>query len=415
MPISNILFLTNRLLHSPLEILFTLLVFILSKNLEVSPFQLTLLVSIKPISSFFAFYISSFIFDQPQRIRPYLFLNNLIGCLPCFFYPFIDNAWFYIVSYAIFLVTTRAVYPAWIEILKRNTEASALSKIIAQGSSLYHLMSMLLPPIMCYGMDQYKNLWAFLFMGFAILQVINMIPLSLIQIDKSVRIQQPSYNLLKKGWSLLKDKPAFIHYQLLFFLGGAGIIGSQTVLPVYFKENLNLTYTQLGVAFSFCKGISFVLTSRFWAKISNKISLFHLNCLINIFSCLYFVFVIFANVDLHWLYLAYLFYGTMQAGCEMTWNLSGPFFSGRNESTIYSSLNLAFVGIRGCICPFLSYLIFVHTQASTVFAMGALLCFSGIFYGLWIDRNYTESISKKPASRRGTSALIAMTSLIKGP
>ena len=88
------LFIINRIFCGPLEILFTLLVFILSKNLGANPFQLTLIACIKPISSFFAFYASSVIFDRPQRIRYYILANNLIGCLPCLLYPFFENVWF---------------------------------------------------------------------------------------------------------------------------------------------------------------------------------------------------------------------------------------------------------------------------------------------------------------------------------
>jgi hypothetical protein len=389
MPSSN-LFMANRILCGPLEILFTLLVFILSKNLDALPYQLTLIACIKPISSFFAFYASSAIFDHPQRIRFYLLINNMIGCLPCLLYPIIENIWFYIGSYAVFMITMRAVYPAWVEVLKSSMDAPVLSKTISQGTSIFYFMNIVLPPIICFFMDKEENLWRYLFMGFAVLQMMNTGLIFFIKSDVKILIAKPilSINPLKKGWALLKEKPAFAHYQLLFFLGGAGIIGSQPLLPLYFKDNLNVSFAQLGFAFSFCKGISFVLTSPYWSRYACRLSLYHLNCIVNLFSCLFFAFIIAANNETNWLFLAYLSYGTMQAGCEMSWNLSGPFFSGSNESTIYSSLNLAFVGIRGCLCPFLGYLLFTYAGTSIVFTASFLICLLGIAYGLWIDRRY---------------------------
>lgn len=382
------LYLLNRVLCSPLEILFTLLVFILSKNLNALAYQLTLIACLKPITSFFAFYASSVIFDKPQRIRRYLFINSLIGCVPCLFYPFVKNVWFYIASYTLFMITMRAASPAWIEVLKSTFKTQELSKIFSKGTSITYGMTIFFPPICCFFMDQNENLWRYLFMGFAILHLLNIGLISLIKPNAKISFSNTFVNPLKQGWSLLLAKPALIHYQLLFFLGGVGIIMAQPILPQFFKDNLNLSYTQLGMAFSFCKGISFVLTSSTWAKYANRLSLYHLNCFVNLFTSLFFAFIWSSQFEINLLYLAYLFYGTMQAGCEMSWNLSGPFFSGKEESTIYSSLNLAFVGIRGCICPFLGYLLFINTNANVVFATSCAISLIGIVYGVLIDRKY---------------------------
>jgi hypothetical protein len=144
----------------------------------------------------------------------------------------------------------------------------------------------------------------------------------------------------------------------------------------------------LGIAFSLCKGLSFVLASPFWAKVANSISLYHLNAIMNLFTALFFALIIAASSNASWLFLAYFFYGIMQAGCEMSWNLSGPFFAGSKESTLYSSLNLACVGIRGCICPLLGYLFFTYFGALPVFIGSALICLMGTAYGLWLNRHY---------------------------
>lgn len=400
MPRPSTIFIANRILCGPLEILFTLLVFILSKNLGANPFELTLIVCIKPISSFFAFYVSSVILDNPQRIRSYLLINTIIGSLPCLIYPIVENVWFYIGSYALYMITLRAVYPAWMEVLKCSMEASALSKIISIGTSIAYFMGIILPPIICFYMDMEGNIWRYLFMAFGLLNLMNIALIMFIKAHAKVPVVKPIISLLEQGWTLLKENPAFAHYQILFFLGGAGIIGSQSVLPFYFKDSLNLSYTQLGIAFSFCKGLSFVLTSPYWAKYANRISLYHLNCVINLFTTLFFAFIMAANSNTNWLFLAYLFYGAMQAGCEMSWNLSGPFFSGPRESTMYSSLNLACVGIRGCICPLLGYLLFVHTGAIPVFIVCTLICLAGTAYGLWIDRSYKINTADSLRSQR---------------
>jgi predicted MFS family arabinose efflux permease len=221
--------------------------------------------------------------------------------------------------------------------------------------------------------------------------------LMFIKADPKAPAEKAVQGLLTQGWNLLKENRAFAHYQILFFLGGAGIIGSQSILPFYFKDSLNLSYTQLGIAFSLCKGLSFVLASPFWSKYANRLSLYHLNSVVNLFTTLFFAFIMAASGNANWLFVAYFFYGAMQAGCEMSWNLSGPFFAGPKESTIYSSLNLACVGIRGCICPFLGYLFFAYAGALPVFMAAALISLIGTAYGLWIGRHYSAEI--RPSQR----------------
>ncbi len=382
------LFIVSRALSSPLEILFTLLVFILSKNLGLTAFQLTLITCSKPISSFFAFYVSSVIFDNPHRIRLYLVINTIIGSLPCFFYPFVDNTWFYIASYFIFMITMRATSPAWIEVLKSNTEGSDLSKTIAFGNSITYIVTIVFAPIVCYFMDLDVNVWRYIFLGFALVKLMNIFLVFYINSELKIQIVKPFLDPLKNGWGLLKDNRAFAHYLALYFLGGVAIVGSQAMLPIYFKETLNLSYSQLGIAFSFCKGASFVLTSPYWLKLSNRLSLYHLNAIANLFSCLYFVCTMAASGDITWLYVAYLFYGTMLSGCELSANLCGPFFSGSKDSTIYSSLILAISGIRGSICPLLGGLLFANTGATTVFITCTSISFMGIIYGHWASRRY---------------------------
>lgn len=392
----KILFLTNRVLCSPLDILFSLLIFILSKSLHASPLQLTLLACLKPITSLFAFYASSYIIERPSKIRAYLVTQNLVGSLPCLFFPYVDTLWFYIASYAIFMVTLRAVYPAWIEVLKGWLSLQDLSPLLARGTSIHYLFSILLPPLICFYLDQQPTLWRYFFFGFSLLQLLSLglilkvkLPLNATHAPTPPAWVSP----FKMGWYLLGQKPFFAHYQLLFFLGGAGIIGTQPLLPLFFSDHLRLSYTQLAWAFSFCKGIAFILSSPYWAKLTSKISLYLLNVYVNLFTTLFFICILAASFYLPWLFVAYLFYGTMQGGCEMSWNLSGPLFSREKESILYSSLNLAFVGIRGCICPLLGYLFFNYTSAQAAFMLAAVISLLATAYGVWIDHKYKRVYS----------------------
>jgi predicted MFS family arabinose efflux permease len=246
-------------------------------------------------------------------------------------------------------------------------------------------------------MDKYDDLWRYVFVSFALIHLLNLILILRLKVPASIQtnVQNISFKSLvvepiKKGWNLVKMKPEFMHYIFIYCLGGAGIIAIQPMLPTYFKETLHLSYTQLAVAFSFCKGIAFISSSPIWARYMQRISLYTVNIFMNVFSCLFLILMMTSSLGMYWLFPAYLCYGTMQAGTEMSWNMSGPIISRRQDSTLYSTVNLGAIGIRGCICPIFGYLLFTYTNSLCVFAVAFLLCFSCIVYGSWLNRHYYD-------------------------
>ncbi len=387
-------YIINKIMSGPTEVLFTLLIFILSKNLNATAVQLMIMASFKPISKLFSYYISTFLYNREDLIRPYLILNTLIGIAPCFLYPFIDNAWYYIASYALFMVTNSAQDPAWIEYLKGHLDLKMMSKTVAKGTSITYFVSMLLPPLLSFWLNE--DLWKILFLissSFQFLNLINIVSLKpklyeKIEKKTTLPLLQQFIDPLKKGWTLLKSNPSFSHYLLLYFLGGAGITTVQPVLPKYFNTNLGLSYTELTLAFSFCKGIAYLTSCPIWTQFTSKITLYRLNALMNIFTCLFFAGLLLASFNTEWLYFGYLCYGIMQGGCQLTWNLSGPIFSKQKDSAPYSSLNLFIVGIRGCICPFLGTLLFTYGGAIPLFITAFSVCFMATLYGIWLDVTY---------------------------
>ncbi len=379
----------------PNEVLFTLLIFILSKNLQATAFQLTVMACLKPLTSFVSFYISSYLYGKSHRISSYLIINMFIGTLPCLFFPFIENVWFYIASYALYMITKRAQEPAWIQFLKSRLELQQMSKVISKGTSITYFICMSLPPILSFWLDADADLWKTLFVLFTLLQFLNAISIVSLKCGaQSIQKESPqplsrAIDPFLNALQLLRNNTAFSHYLFLFFLGGAGIVAMQPILPQYFNSHLGLSYAQLTLAFSFCKGLSFLISSPIWSKYTNRITLYRLNVLMNLFTCLFIGGLLAAPFGMEWLYAAYLCYGVMQGGCDLTWNLSGPIFSKKSDSSLYSSLNLILVGVRGAICPFLGYFLFNTMGPISVFIMAFCLCFAGILYGFRLDAKYS--------------------------
>ena len=112
-----------------------------------------------------------------------------------------------------------------------------------------------------------------------------------------------------------------------------------------------------------------------WVKLFRKIDLFSLSSLVAILAGLFPFILIFAQVDVQFFYIAYLVYGIMQSGSELSWHMSGPVFSKDKDSSMFSITNVLTVGIRGCFAPFLGSIILMFTNSMSVMLTGAFLCF----------------------------------------
>lgn len=387
---SKTLYLIARTLSSPLEAIYTLLIFILAMELKATPFQLTVMACIKPTMSLFAYYANTFIIGRPSAYKPFLIGCAIISLLPCLFFPYFSSAWFYIAAYSLFMIAVRASYPAWIEILRKRLSLQALTRTVAQGSAINYGAILVLPVIFSYFMDQDKTLWKYLFVGMAFVQILNLFVLLLVpKLSLQTGIQQVGRYGIKEGWKLLSEYPSFSRYLIMFFLGGAGIVALQPILPIYFKETLHLSYVELSVAFSFLRGLAFLLTSPLWVRYASQNSLFALNSWVNTLSTFFIFFLLIAPLGREWLLIAYLFYGAMQAGCELSWNISGPYFSKEQDSIPFSSLNLCFISLRGILFAFLGDFLFKLGGALPVFYFAAFLCLVSIFYALQL--HYKEA------------------------
>jgi hypothetical protein len=174
------------------------------------------------------------------------------------------------------------------------------------------------------------------------------------------------------------------------------ILFVQPILPLYFKESLNLSFVELSLAFSFCKGIMYLFTSPYWAKLSNRFTLFHINAFANSLTAAFFIFIIASQYNTAYIYVAYLFYGSMQAGAEMSKSLSGPRFSGTDDSVDYSNLNLALIGTRGLVAPYIGHLLFVTTSATTTLGIALAVSVASILFALYLiqkEQKYSYSVN----------------------
>lgn len=378
-------FLWTRLLNIPFWTIFNMLVIILYKDLHATPLQITAIIAIKPIASLFSPYWSSLIYQRRDRLVSNLVWANILKFFPFLTFPWLNNTWLFVLAFGSYMLFARAVIPAWMEIIKLNIKGTAKEKIFAFVSAIDYIGSAILPIAFGWILDDYQGAWRWVFFGSAFIGILSTlflfrIPVEHIDVPAKSQTQQPISiweeiaKPWKHSWRLLRERPDFAKFQIGFMLGGGGLMFMQTSLPAFFVDVLQLSYMKIAMAVTVCKAVGFAASSPLWVKWYDKVNIFKVSSRVTLFAAAFPLLIMAATTHVFWVYAAYIAYGMMQAGSELSWHMSGPAFAKEEDSSLYSSTNVLTVGIRGCFIPLLGNCIYTMTNSVTVMLISFLLC-----------------------------------------
>lgn len=378
---TSIAYVAMRVLDTPFWGLFNLLPFILYKDLQATPFQLGMIITLKPLVSILSSYWSTSVSQVSGRFVSSILLGRCMAFLPFLAFPFIHNAWYAILCSALFMFLQVGMMPAWMELLNQNVPKKTREAVFSYTQAFGYLGGGLLPFALGWVLDEWVGAWRWMFVATACFSLGAHVMIRWIAINPTVCLDSPSvkdthpiFQPWKNAWELLRRRPDFARFQVGFMLIGSGLMIIQPALPVFFIDRLHLSYTEMGVAVTLCKGIGFACGSPFWVKWIGQVNLFYFGSVIAAIAALFPLLLFGAEIQMIWLYLAYLSYGIMQSGNELSWNLSGPLFAKKEDSSLYSSVNVIAVGIRGVFVPMMGAFCLAQFGSTMVVAMSGILC-----------------------------------------
>lgn len=378
----------SNLINEPFASLFCLLPFILRKDLEGSALQLVLFTMLRPVVSVLSIYWTTDLKRKRAWLRSNVVLAGLIARLPFLFFPLISNGWYLIFAGLTYMIFSRAAVPAWMEILKLNLPKSSREKIFSLGWTLGYVEGIVLALGIGAMLDAITFSWKILFALSALLGMVSCylqgrVPIKGEETFVNEEGEGLSYKMIVNPWqrsfALLKSRPDFALFQWGFMAGGFGVMLIQPALPIFFIDVLKLSYLDLGIALTLCKGVGIVLTSSVWARMLNRHPIYSLAAVICLGFALFPLFLMLAPSAIFWVYFAYLIYGVAQGGSHLIWHLSGPIFSGHEESSRYTSVNILMVGLRGAVAPALGGIFCKWFGPSPTLLCGSIFCLSGAY------------------------------------
>lgn len=389
----------TSILKAPFWTLYGLLVFILYKDLHASAFQIALFLALKPIVSIFSIYWSSFVNNRQDRLVSNIVVAAILGHLPFFFFPFVDNVWFFIFAGALYMLLTRGVVPAWMEILKINTPPLVREKVFSYSAAMSYVGGAILPLFIGNLFDTHPGIWRWFFPATSLFSLSSLFFLLRIPTSNFKAAQLSPFSFReqiiqpwKNALILFSKHNDFRQFQIGFLFGGSGLMLMQPALPQFFFDSLHISYAELTIALAVCKSVGFIITTKFWADLMTRINIFKFSAYVTFAAALFPLLLLLAQVNLTWLYISYLTYGIMQAGSELSWHLSGPIFAKNEDSSPFSSVNVVTVGLRGCVAPFLGSFLCNQMSASYVLIFGSLFCLYAMMHMLYHKNCFEQQL-----------------------
>jgi hypothetical protein len=380
----------SSLFSEPLVSLYPILPFILLKSLGATNLQIVLFTTLKPLSSIFAFYWSERASQNKQSLRLNLIGAGLLARIPLGLAICFDNVWFFVFASTLYMLFSRAGIPAWMEILKNNMEKKELEKAFSFSSSIAYAEGILIAIGVSIFLDNKPSSWKLFFALAIFFGLIGLFFQSLVSRDALVKKNETTSkknfkDFILAPWrdsvKLMKSRKDFSLFQTAFMIGGFGLMLIQPVLPIFFTEYLNLSYKDLIISYSICKGLGFLLSSSFWSYALNCYSIPVFTSFVLFGFALFPILILLTLKNFYFVYIAYFFYGIAQAGSHLIWHLSGPLFAKEENSSRYSGVNIVLVGVRGFFGPIAGGLLEIWLKPLILFLISAFLCFSSaIFY-----------------------------------
>ncbi len=374
----------SGLLSEPLVGFIAILPFILRKDLHANGFEIALFNMVKPVVALLSFYWGASLWRRQEKLRSNWMSASLLARLPFLLFPFVDQVGFYILGVAVFHFFQKGGMPAQMEILKRNVPQGIRETVFSWSSALNFLFGALIGFSLMFWTDSGMENWKMLFFwgGFvALLSLILQARVPVQTVDfTGERISKPFLTPWKDSWSLLKKRPDFARFQVGFMLGGIGLMLIMPALVLYSADNLQITHLDMIVARLVWMGLGFVFSTPFWRKNMSYEGIFRQTAAANFLFALAALAWISASYQGFFFFIAYFLYGVAQAGSHLSWNLSGPLFAGKEQSSLFSTVNILTVGLRGLIIPWTSMILCSTIGTFPVLWIGLAFCLAGSIY-----------------------------------
>lgn len=376
---------------------------ILKKSLGGSDYQVMVLSLL--VSS--AFLVSIYGSELVNRSRCRSKTILILGVSAKFFLiiiPIFENKTFYIACIAIAAYLDSMLLPVWNIVFKHNYSEANRSKLYSYAATLQTILILIVTTVFGYYLDMDNSSYKIVFPAAGLCGILVYYCLArMIKLAGDGHNSQGDRRKLNISLKLIKDiialpyrstirifkiNPAFMRFEIYFFMYGMAFMILSPVIPVFLVDGLKLAYTPISLA----KGLIFHSALILFTPLMGR---FHGSRNVNAFCG--FAFSILAIFPLllvsseyfsgitgieMMVYISFFVFGFAMSGVTLAWALSSIHYAPHNEVGNYQAVHVTLTGVRGVFSPALGYIVMITLgieysfyAASFLFLLGGIMMF----------------------------------------
>jgi MFS family permease len=380
-----------NLSSEPLIAIYSMIPFLLRKEIGATTYQIVLFSTLSPILSVFSFYWGAWLSHRKDQLLPNLILAWIFARVPFFFFPYIDSFWAMFLCCSIYQLFSRASTPALMEILKRNIGKSKREFAFSLYYGLSVVEGVVIGLLLTQILEFSNHNWRILFLICSLISLSSVFFQLRIQVSQEKRLIAGNTNNfithpLKESFQLLRRRKDFALFQWGFMIGGFALMLIAPVRAIFVADMLPVSVADVSLAKIVFVGLGIAGSSLIWRKALEQFGIQRLIVWILLGFGLFPLILLLSLSHLAWFYFAHLLYGITQGGSHLLWNLSGPIFAGEQNSTPFTTVNILMVGLRGAIGPVLGGFLCNYLGPISVLFIGACIALAGA----WTMHRYNK-------------------------
>src|SRR6056297_134528 len=374
---------------------------IAKKALGALDWQLTILAMIWPVSNFTSIWWGK-ILENSKNKSLYFLIVGFFGRLILVSGLWIINMNQYLILIGVVLSFNALFIPAQNSIYQTNIRKQNRGTLYGIAMSVATLIGMILSYFYGKILDYNDNFFKYILLFVGITGFISSFLLYLIKTPENSSAKKNKLTIytiflepIKRTFEIFKKNKEFLHFERSFIIYGMGFIMMIPAIPIFFVEELHLTYTKSFIAKAIIAQLGLLFLSPFMGKLLDNKHPNYFNRKIFSFLSLYPAFLLLSSIfnnnllKIGFVYFAYLLFGIAMAGVNVSWNMGSIFFAGNEDSSMYQSIHVTLTGVRGIFAPLLSLLIKRIFNVYAVF-IAAIIFFLLAALSSWFS--YKENI-----------------------
>ncbi len=378
-----------NLSSEPLIAIYSMIPFILRKEIGATTSQIVLFSTLSPVLSVLSFYWGAWLKDRKNKLLPNLICAWVLARIPFLFFPYIDSFLSMFICCSIYQLFSRASTPALMEILKKNITKTTREYVFSLYYGLSVIEGVVIGLLLMEILEFSNNNWRIIFLICSLLSLSSVffqLRIKMAKEDSHALLQSKKNFILhpiKESFQLMRTRRDFAIFQWGFMIGGFALMLIAPVRSIYIADVLPVSISDVALARCVFVGLGIACSSLVWRKALEIFGIDRLIVWILMGFGLFPLILLLASTHLAWFYFAHLVYGVTQGGSHLIWHLSGTIYAGEDSSTPFTTVNVLMIGIRGAVGPVLGGFLCSYLGPMPVLFLGSSIALFGAW---WMHR-----------------------------